>query len=163
MATKAFELSGEITVKSDGVVENLKKVDENLKKTQKGMQDVESTSTNFGSKIGNVFKTIGGLASSTAIVGFFKGCVSGAEKAATSNAKMTEVLHAASKATDEQINSLKSYASQLQNTGVISAGLNKTAMTQLSTFGLTTDSIKKLIPELDNMAVNQKGKFMLAC
>ena len=179
-----FELEGSIKLNYDKVVDGLNKVQKESNdtaekfdklanksdKTKKSLDNVGdgaekngSKFATFKSKIGGVVSAIGGFISSTAIVGFFKECTQGAINATTANAKMTEVMKSASKATDEQIDSLKQYASELSKTGVISAGLNKTAITQLSTFGLTTDSIKTLIPQLDNLAVNQKGKFMLAC
>ena len=173
-----FELEGSIKLNYDKVVDGLNKVQKESNdtaekfdklanksdKTKKSLDNAGdgaekngSKFATFKSRIGGAVSAIGGFISSTAIVGFFKECTQGAINATTANAKMTEVMKSASKATDSQIDSLKQYAVELSKTGVISAGLNKTAMTQLSTFGLTTDSIKTLIPQLDNLAVNQKG------
>ena len=159
----AFVIDGKINIQTGKVVEELDKTKRKIKEVGEQEEKTENKTKSFKERLSGAVSAIGGFISSTAIVGFFKECTQGAINATTANAKMTEVLKSASKATDSQIDSLKQYAVELSKTGVISAGLNKTAMTQLSTFGLTTDSIKTLIPQLDNLAVNQKGKFMLAC
>lgn len=152
-----FTLNGEIIINTGKAVEEMDKVKAKEKEVATESEKTEKVTSSFGSKLGNLGRAVAGFASSTAIVSFFKGCVSSAEKAATANAKFETVLKSASHATNEQIKSLQSYNKELQNVGVIGAGLNRTAETQLATFGLQTDSIKTLIPQLDNLAVNQKG------
>ncbi|MDS0525455.1 hypothetical protein NNC19_07175 [Clostridium sp. SHJSY1] len=180
-----FTLSADVSVKIGEAINNLNKLSSEARQIGSNLQDAEGKSGNFsnklkevqnqgsatgkvleetgnkgssfGNKLGNVVKSIAGFVGTTQIISFGKACVSAATGAATANTKLETVLKAASHATDEQVTSLKNYASELSKTGVISGGLNKAAMTQLSTFGLQTDSIKKLIPQLDNLAVNQKG------
>ncbi|GKX65839.1 hypothetical protein [Inconstantimicrobium mannanitabidum] len=154
---EVFSLESSIILKTTEAINGLLKVQKQAKEAGVELDKTEKTSGGFSKTLGNVGKAVAGFASSTAIVSFAKSAISSAEKGITTNAKLTEVLKSASHATDAQVESLKKYASEMTQNGVIGTGLNKTAMSQLATFGLQADSIKKLIPQLDNLAVNQKG------
>lgn len=71
----------------------------------------------------------------------------------TAGVKMHNILGA----TNDEIQSMYDYAAALQKVGVIGDEVTISAMAELSTYTRTTDQIKKLIPQVLNMAVADKG------
>lgn len=58
---------------------------------------------------------------------------------------------------DEQIESIKNYASELQKVGVVGDEVTLAGAQQLATYNLTEESLKKLLPAMQNVIVQQKG------
>ena len=58
---------------------------------------------------------------------------------------------------DEQIQGLKDYASELQKTGVIGDEVSLAGIRQLASFKLNEESIKELLPQVQNLMVAEKG------
>lgn len=58
---------------------------------------------------------------------------------------------------DEQIESIKSYASELQKVGVVGDEVTLAGAQQLATYNLTEESLKKLMPAMQDVIVQQKG------
>ena len=58
---------------------------------------------------------------------------------------------------DEQINSIKSYAGELQKLGVVGDEVTLAGAQRLATYGLTENSIKKLLPAMQDILVKTKG------
>lgn len=58
---------------------------------------------------------------------------------------------------DEQIQSIKDYASELQKIGVVGDEVTLAGAQQLATYNLTEDSLKKLLPAMQDIIVQQKG------
>lgn len=58
---------------------------------------------------------------------------------------------------DEQIESIKNYASELQKVGVVGDEVTLAGAQQLATYNLTEESLKKLMPAMQNVIVQQKG------
>lgn len=58
---------------------------------------------------------------------------------------------------DEQIESLKNYASELQSVGVIGDEASLASIRQLASFKLQEKSIKELLPSVHNLMVAEKG------
>lgn len=58
---------------------------------------------------------------------------------------------------DEQIESVKKYASELQDLGVVGDEVTLAGVQQLATYNLTEESIKRLMPAMQNMILQQKG------
>lgn len=58
---------------------------------------------------------------------------------------------------DEQIQSIKDYASELQKVGVVGDEVTLAGAQQLATYNLTEDSLKKLLPAMQDIIVQQKG------
>ena len=71
----------------------------------------------------------------------------------TAGVKMHNILGA----TNDEIQSMYDYAAALQKVGVIGDEVTISAMAELSTYTRTTDQLKKLIPQVLNMAVADKG------
>lgn len=58
---------------------------------------------------------------------------------------------------DEQIESIKNYASELQKVGVVGDEVTLAGAQQLATYNLTEESLKKLMPAMQDVIVQQKG------
>lgn len=58
---------------------------------------------------------------------------------------------------DEQIESIKNYASELQKVGVVGDEVTLAGAQQLATYNLTEESLKKLLPAMQDVIVQQKG------
>ena len=58
---------------------------------------------------------------------------------------------------DDQIQGLKNYASELQKTGVIGDEVSLAGIRQLASFKLNEESIKELLPQVQNLMVAEKG------
>ncbi|MGL5350551.1 MAG: hypothetical protein ACRDA0_08355 [Cetobacterium sp.] len=58
---------------------------------------------------------------------------------------------------DEQIESIKKYASELQDLGVVGDEVTLAGTQQLATYNLTEQSLKKLMPAMQDIIVQQKG------
>ena len=58
---------------------------------------------------------------------------------------------------DEQIQGLKDYASELQKTGVVGDEVSLAGIRQLAAFKLNEESIRELLPQVQNLMVAEKG------
>ena len=58
---------------------------------------------------------------------------------------------------DEQIQGLKDYASELQGVGVVGEEVSLAGIRQLATFKLNEESIRELLPQVQNLMVAEKG------
>ncbi|BEO97333.1 hypothetical protein FNSP10_07220 [Fusobacterium nucleatum] len=58
---------------------------------------------------------------------------------------------------DEQIQGLKDYASELQGVGVVGDEVSLAGIRQLATFKLNEESIRELLPQVQNLMVAEKG------
>ena len=58
---------------------------------------------------------------------------------------------------DEQIQNIKNYASELQKVGVVGDEVTLAGAQQLATYNLTEDSLKALLPAMQDVLVQQKG------
>lgn len=58
---------------------------------------------------------------------------------------------------DEQIESIKQYVDSLESVGVVASEVTLAGVQQLATYNLTEESIKKLIPAMQDIIVQQKG------
>lgn len=72
-------------------------------------------------------------------------------------AKLTYILKANAGATDEQVEGLKKQAAELQRVGVVGDETTMALQAQLGTFRLNADTIQKLTPVIEDMAVSQRG------
>lgn len=92
---------------------------------------------------------------------FFAELTSGAQDAyriqLEAELKLETVMRQRMKATDEEIQGVKDLASELQGLGIIGDEVSLSGMQQLATFATQTDTIKTLMPALQNLLAQQKG------
>lgn len=153
----AFELQGSVKLESKEVLEGLSRVDKQIDKTGEAMEKVEGKSGKFGKVLGGVGKTLASTFALAKIKSFSEEAVQGANVQIMAETKLQNNLMATGRATMENVDSLKQYASHLQKVGVIGDEVGMAGMSQLATFNLTSDSIRTLSDGMYNLAVNQKG------
>lgn len=152
-----FELQGSVKLDSKEVLEGLAKVDKQVDKTGDTLEKVEGKSGKFSKSMVGMGKAIAGAISFNFIKDFATDCVKGLDDIYRSNAKLEAIFSSTGKATKEQIEDLKEYATALEGVGVVDDDVTKTGMAQLATFNLTSDSIKTLSSSMLDLIVNQKG------
>lgn len=130
-------------------------------KITKSLSGVQSQANIAGSKISNSFskiaKVVGTAFSVAMITRFSKECVSAANIQTEAETKLTTVMRQRMSASNKAISSVKNYASALQETGVVGDEVQLAGAQQLSTFLKTDDALKKLMPAMNNLAVQQNG------
>lgn len=130
-------------------------------KIAKSLSGVQSQANIVGSKISNSFskiaKVVGTAFSVAMITRFSKECVSAANIQTEAETKLTTVMRQRMSASNKAISSVKNYASALQETGVVGDEVQLAGAQQLSTFLKTDDALKKLMPAMNNLAVQQNG------
>jgi len=123
-----------------------------------------SSSTSFQSAnnklVGTLKAIVGAAAGALAINGIkdaYNKCVTAAETAQQSTTRFTTLMNNVPGTTKATISSLTDYAATLANTGVVSKGVTVAGAGQLATFQLQGNTIKTLLPALDDLIVSQKG------
>lgn len=128
---------------------------------KKSLNNIQTQANNAGSKISNSFrkiaKVVGTAFSVAMITRFGKECVSAANIQTEAETKLTTVMRQRMSASNKAISSVKNYASALQETGVVGDEVQLAGAQQLSTFLKTDDALKKLMPAMNNLAVQQNG------
>lgn len=125
------------------------------------INSTQSQANSVGSKVSNSFskiaKVVGTAFSVAMITRFSKECVSAANIQTEAETKLTTVMRQRMSASNKAISSVKNYASALQETGVVGDEVQLAGAQQLSTFLKTDDALKKLMPAMNNLAVQQNG------
>ena len=128
---------------------------------KRSLNNIQTQANNASSKISNSFskiaKVVGTAFSVAMITRFSKECVSAANIQTEAETKLTTVMRQRMSASNKAISSVKNYASALQETGVVGDEVQLAGAQQLSTFLKTDDALKKLMPAMNNLAVQQNG------
>lgn len=122
----------------------------NADKTSKSMQGIGSTVAKVGGVIATAFAI-------NKIVDFTKDCVSGYNDIIASETKLSTIMKQRMNASDSQIQSIVALADAQEKLGVVDAESQKFGAQQLATFLNTSDSLKVLLPAMNNLAVQQNG------
>lgn len=91
------------------------------------------------------------------IVNFSKESIEAAKMQLKVEKTLEENMKRTSNATAEQIEMIKKEASALQNVGVVGDEVALAGASQLAIYGLKSDAIKKLMPNLNDMIAKEKG------
>lgn len=122
----------------------------NLKQSMSLSQKFNSVTSSTLGQLAIGYFTISGL------VGQYNKAVEASNEALENETKLYTVLRAQN-FTDKQIEGLKEYASELQNIGVIGDDTSYAGIKQLATFKLQEESIRKLLPRVQDLMVAEKG------
>lgn len=142
-----FKLFGSILIDNDKANQSLSKTDEHAKKS--------------GNSMSSTFKKVG-LALTAAfsvakIKDFSEECINAWKVQAEAETKLETVMRQRMKSTDASIQSVKDFTSAQQNLGVVGDEVQLAGAQQLATFVTTEESLKTLIPAMNNLAVQQNG------
>jgi hypothetical protein len=113
----------------------------------------------FDKAMTTTLKTVGkfavGVAAAAGAIGY--SLVKSAIEAQAEQDRLRQILLTTSGATDAQVTSLIAQAEALEKVGVASAGNIITAQSQLATFDLQFETIKKLTPAITDYVIAEKG------
>jgi hypothetical protein len=130
-------------------------------KANKSLSATEKQGQSTSDKLGTAFKKLGGILvtafSVQKIMEFSSACIDAYKIQTEAETKLETVMRQRMGATDESIQSVKDYASALQNVGVVGDEVQLAGAQQLATFLNTDEALKTLMPAMANLAVQQNG------
>ena len=104
-----------------------------------------------------VVGVVAAYASISQIVSFTKDCIAAANAQTAAEQRLQQTMSNVSGTTQAQIDSIKAYAATLQGLTTIGDEVAIHGASQLATFQLQGDTIKTLMPALEDLAVAQYG------
>jgi hypothetical protein fulcA4_04429 len=141
----------------------LQKANRSVKETKDALKKAERQVKAFTNRIKSGMKTVAkwgaiGFGALTAgAVLFAKQSIDAAKDQVRIEKLLETTMKRTSNASKEQIQAIKDEASALQNVGVIGDEVALAGANQLAVYGLKSDQIKKLMPNLNDMIAKEKG------
>lgn len=141
----------------------LQKATKSVKTMDRQLEKAGNQIKAFGRKIKNGMKTVAkwaavGFGALTAgAVLFAKQSIDAAKDQVRIEKLLETTMKRTSNASKEQIQAIKDEASALQNVGVVGDEVALAGANQLAVYGLRSDQIKKLMPNLNDMIAKEKG------
>ena len=117
----------------------------------------DSVGGRLKSLAGRVVGVVAAYASVSAIKNFGSACLEAANKATEANTRLNTIMAQIPGNTDAMTDSVRNYASELSKVTTIGGSAQKYGASQLASFQMSAESIKTLMPQLDNLAVAQYG------
>lgn len=127
-----------LNIKTDSARNQIEKIKEKTKK--------------FSTDLKGQLKDVAGKS-----VQFAKDSVNAAQKQVENEMKLSSALKQRTNATKGQVNSISKLISAQQANGVVSDEVQMAGAQQLATYAKNSNSIKTLIPTMNNLLVKQKG------
>lgn len=164
----ARNLGATLSLKEGNFFTNIKSAvsaTDNLKKKLGGTtstlknqsSQVNSLGSNLKSLAGKVAGVVAAYAGMQQIVSFTKDCIEAANTQTAAEQRLQQTMSNVKGTTQEQINSVKAYASTLQGLTTVGDEVAIHGASQLATFQLQSDTIKTLMPAMEDLAVAQYG------
>lgn len=141
----------------------LQKATKSVKTMDRQLEKAGNQIKAFGRKIKNGMKTVAkwaavGFGALTAgAVLFAKQSIDAAKDQVRIEKLLETTMKRTSNASKEQIQAIKDEASALQNVGIVGDEVALAGANQLAVYGLRSDQIKKLMPNLNDMIAKEKG------
>ncbi|WP_335997684.1 phage tail tape measure protein [Fusobacterium polymorphum] len=141
----------------------LQKANRTVKETKDALKKAERQVKAFTNRIKSGMKTVAkwgaiGFGALTAgAVLFAKQSIDAAKDQVRIEKLLETTMKRTSNASKEQIQAIKDEASALQNVGVVGDEVALAGANQLAVYGLRSDQIKKLMPNLNDMIAKEKG------
>jgi hypothetical protein len=154
MAITLEELKVLITSETSGLKTELDKVKTELSRTNK---DVTKSTTGIKTALTKLGVVIGAVFAVKKIIDFGSAAHRLYNYQHGQEAKLTAIMRQRMNATDGMIRSIKALTMAQQELGVIGDEVQLAGAQQLATFLVTTDSLRTLIPAMNNLAAQQKG------
>jgi hypothetical protein len=128
-----------------------------IKGVDKSVQTASSGMANFATKVKQIGASLGIAFAGTQVLQFGRDVIQQAQEAEAQQQRLYQLMKVGTGATDEQIASLNDQADALQKVGVVTAGNITQTQSQLATFNLQTDTIKRLTPAILDYVTAEKG------
>ncbi len=143
--------AGSATQKFSGFIDRAeKRLDKFNKRTKKS-----------NNELGSMAKRLAGAALAVGSFSALKSTISGWTDAATdqieAETKLAAVMKNTAGMTEVQIKGVEQYASKLQGLGIIGDEVSLSATQQLATYQLQADTLKTLMPGMNDLLAQQKG------
>ena len=141
----------------------LQKANRSVKETEQALKKAERQVKAFSNRIKKGMKTVAkwgaiGFGALTAgAVLFAKQSIDAAKDQVRIEKLLETTMKRTSNASKEQIQAIKDEASALQNVGIVGDEVALAGANQLAVYGLRSDQIKKLMPNLNDMIAKEKG------
>lgn len=142
-----FRLFGTILVDNEQANKSISKTEEQAKGSSDG---IASAFKKVGTALVTAFSV-------QKIMQFGQACIDAYNVQVEAETKLETVMKQRFNATDQSIQSVKDYASALQNVGVVGDEVQIAGAQQLATFLQTEDALKTLMPAMADLAVQQNG------
>ena len=123
----------------------------------KGVKGIDSSLKGLSSTLKSLAKVAAAAFSVKAIVDFSKAAKEAYTTQETAEVKLTTIMKQRMNATDEMIDSVKALASEQQKLGVIGDEVQLAGAQQVATFLKEADSIKTLLPAMNDLLAQQNG------
>ena len=141
----------------------LQKATKSVKTMDRQLEKAGNQIKAFGNKVKSGMKTVAkwgaidfGALTAGAVL-FAKQSIDAAKDQVRIEKLLETTMKRTSNASKEQIQAIKDEASALQNVGVIGDEVALAGANQLAVYGLKSDQIKKLMPNLNDMIAKEKG------
>ncbi len=128
-----------------------------IKGVDKSVQQASTGMTNFATKIKQIGASIGIAFAGTQVLQFGRDVIAQAMEAEAQQQRLYQLMRVGTGATDEQIASLNAQADALERVGVVTGGNITQTQSQLATFNLQTETIKRLTPAILDYVTAEKG------
>lgn len=141
----------------------LQKATKSVKNMDRQLEKAGNQIKAFGNKVKTGMKTVAkwgaiGFGALTAgAVLFAKQSIDAAKDQVRIEKLLETTMKRTSNASKEQIQAIKDEASVLQNVGIVGDEVALAGANQLAVYGLRSDQIKKLMPNLNDMIAKEKG------
>lgn len=141
----------------------LQKATKSVKTMDRQLEKAGNQVKAFGNKVKSGMKTIakwGAIGFSALTAGavlFAKQSIDAAKDQVRIEKLLETTMKRTSNASKEQIQAIKDEASALQNVGIVGDEVALAGANQLAVYGLRSDQIKKLMPNLNDMIAKEKG------
>lgn len=148
---------GGVETELTGIVEQIEAEKNAVDRTNSSVQQQSSLFGGVTSQIKGMITAYAGIQGIKATFGFYKESVEGANKQIEAESKLATVMNQRMGATQNEINLIKQLASEQQGIGVVGDEVQLAGAQQLATFLNTDAALQKLIPAMNNLAVQQNG------
>ena len=126
-------------------------------KGKKAFKQADSAIDKLGKNAKRMAATLGVAFGTAAVIGYAKKSVKAALEAQAQQQRLAALMKVTVGASNEQIASLNEQAAALEKIGVVSAGNITQTQSQLATFNLQVDTIKRLTPAILDYVTAEKG------
>lgn len=139
----------------------LNSLKKNFDKNSSSMKKHTSVLDSTGNSLTSLAKKVAGVAAAyvsiSSVTNFMKECVSAADVQAAAEKRLETTIMNVKGATLEGVTAIKNYAAELQGVTTVGDEVTIQGASQLATFQLQSDTIKTLLPSLQDLAVAQYG------
>jgi len=157
-----------ISLKDGGFNSGIKSAITSLGSLKKGSEGATSSMKKFGSQSSSAGTSLASLAkkalgvvaayaSFKTVVNWSKQCIDAANVQANAEKRLETLMMNVKGTTLQNVDAMKKYASELQGVTTVGDEATIQGASQLATFQLQSDTIKTLLPSLQDLAVSQYG------